>query len=195
MRTTAVVVLVASGLLAGCEAGMPGGMVTKAVAEPGWEMGPAVGLTAPDVQFLGADGQRHSLNTASGWVSIIGFVETKGQECCMLSPVLAEAASRYSDKPVRVVQVALPTAKCPHGPGCVEACHVRPLHLMALCDSDRIAYNMFGKPKDQTLLLIDGKGKVVQVTTLARIAGIFPQADALATEAEKESLPTYLQIY
>jgi len=192
MKKTAIGILVVS-LFAGCV--QQGGVVTRSASTPGWEKGPAVGLKAPRVEFLGADGKEHALTLGNGWIGIVGFVESRGTECCMLSPVLTEAASRYWDKPVRVVQVSLPTTKCPHGAGCVESCHVKPLHLIALCDSDRTAYNAFGKPKDQTVLVTDGSGKVVQVTTLSKIEKIYQHVDKLAEEAAKQQLPSYLEIY
>ena len=195
MKTIAITALLAAGLLAGCQIAAPGGIVTSGTVTPGWEEGPAEGLKAPQIKFIGADSKEHTLILGRNWVSIIGFVESKGRECCMLSPVLTEAASRYWNKPVRVVQISLPTTECPHGAGCVESCHVQPLHLIALCDSDRTAYNVFGKPNDRALLLFDGDGKVVRVTTLDKIEKMFPQVDELAEEAEKEQLPVYQKIY
>ena len=188
MKTTAISILVV-GLLAGCA--QQGGIVTSGAVTPGWENGPAVGLKAPQVKFTGADSKEHTLTLGLDRISIVGFVEPKGEECCMLSPVLAEAASRYWNKPVRVVQISLPTAECPHGAGCVESCHVPPLHVKALCDSDRVAYKAFGKPGNQTLLLLDGNGKVARVATMDQIKELFPQADKLVEEAEEKLVSGY----
>ena len=113
----------------------------------------------------------------------------------MLSPVLTGAASRYWDKTVRVVQVSLPIAKCIHGSGCVESCHIRPLHLMALCDPDRIAHAAFGKPVDQTLLFLDGNARIVRMTTMDQIEELFPQIDKLVEEIEEKKLSEYLDLY
>lgn len=195
MRSTIIVLFLAAGLLAGCQVAAPGGIVTSGTVAPGWEKGPAVGLKAPQIRFIGADGKERPLRVAADWISVMGFVESKGKECCLLSPALTEAASRYWNKPVRVVQVSLPTAKCPHGPGCFESCHVRPLHLMALCDSDQTAHNAFGSPKDQALLVIDGYGKVVRATTVDKVGDVFAQVDELAKEAEKKQVPDYNGLY
>ncbi len=195
MKATYVITLLAAALLAGCQHVSLGGLVTSGTTAPGWEKGLAMGLKAPQVKFTGADGKERLLHSAWDSITIIGFVESKGQECCLLSPVLAEAASRYWNKPVRVVQVSLPTEQCPHGAGCVESCHVRPLHLMALCDSSHTAHTAFGRPRDRTLLLLDSKGKVVRVTTVDRIEGVFPLVDEYVEEAERQAMPGYDKVY
>ena len=195
MRTGVIFLAACVVGLAGCQTAAPGGPVVATSAEPGWQGGPEVGLKAPLIRFTGADGKANVLRPDTEWITIVGFVSSKGKECCQLSPVLTEAASRYWSKPVRVVQVSLPTGQCPHGAGCVETCHVRPLHLMALCDSGRIAYNAFGHPKDGTVLLIGGDGKVAGVTTVAGIDKIYTEADRLAAEAQQRSLPDYMQTY
>jgi len=41
-----------------------------------------VGLQAPQIRFIGADGKERPLGVAADWISVMGFVESKGQECC-----------------------------------------------------------------------------------------------------------------
>ncbi len=195
MKTSLVFAMLVGVALAGCKPSAETGPVTAAGQVAGWRSGPAVGLKAPQITFTDAEGKPRLLRTASGWVTLIGFTTAQGKECCSLSPQLTEMASRYWDKPVRVVQVSLPTAECPHGPGCSEACHIKPLHLMALCDGSRIAYDAFGRPKDHTLLLIGGDGRVDAIGTIQDSSAVLTKADELARQAEKKQLPSYLSIY
>jgi len=174
MKTTIAIILTAAGLMAGCQVAAPGGPVTGARPSGDLTSGPAVGLSAPAVSFTDPEGKTRTIRPARGWISVVGFVESQGKECCMLSPLLTDAASRYWNRPVRVIQVSLPTKACPHGPGCVESCHVQPLHLMALCDSARVAHKAYGSPPDGTLLAIDGDGRIAAVTTIDKVAALYP---------------------
>jgi hypothetical protein len=137
------------------------------------------------------DGETRTVRVARGWITVLGFFETRGRECCMLSPQLTEAAGRYWDRPVRVIQVALPTGGCRHGAGCVETCHVRSLHLMALCDAERSAHAAFGSPAPGTVVAVGGDGRIAAVTTIDEVEVLYPQLDRLAEEAERKSLPGY----
>ena len=195
MKTMILAILIGTGLMAGCQTTAPGGLVTEAETRGDLAGRPRVGLEVPDVKFTNSEGKTRSLQPASGWMSLVGFVESKGKECCLLSPVLIEAASRYWNKPVRVIQVSLPTTDCPHGAGCVETCHVQSLHLMALCDSARVAYKAFGSPEDGTVLAIDGDGRITAIATVDKVQDLYPRVDRLAEKAKKKSLPTYVQIY
>ena len=199
IKTTLASLLVMAALLGGC-AQRGTGIVTSGSVTPGWESGPTKGLEAPQIKFVDKAGNKRTLKTGYGWVSVIGFLESRQQECCMLLPSLTETANRYRGKAVRVVQISLPTTSCPHGAGCFESCHVVPLRLLALCDSNRAAYHAFGKPADRTVLVIDGNAKVIGVTTIDKIGSLLPQIDRLvkthgSSNTNTSGIPTYADIY
>lgn len=120
MKAYGTIALVWVVVLGGCRTDAPSGQVTAVRAAPGWEQGPAVGLEAPRIRFTDMQGKTRPLWTATDRLSIVGFVRPEAGSCCGLSPTLVEAASRYWNKPVRVLQVVLPTPDCPHSAGCVE---------------------------------------------------------------------------
>ncbi len=195
MKRTVAVMLALSGLLIGCEGGATGGMVTGADQDEALAAGPKVGHEAPDIHFSSFRGEKRAIRHKQGWVSIIGFVGTTGPKCCMLDPAMTNAAARYWDRPVRVIQVSLPTEDCPEGVGCIEGCQVRPLHLIALCDTEQQAYRAYGSPKQGTVVAVDTNGKIVDVAEVGRIETLYDDVDRLAKEAEDDNLPMSAEIY
>jgi hypothetical protein len=50
-------------------------------------------------------------------VTVIAFIKTHGDECNYLLPTLVDAAGRYYNKPVRIVQLATPACNGPTSAG------------------------------------------------------------------------------
>ena len=194
-RMAVLLSLVSLAAVAGCQATTPAGPVTATAAQPGWEKGPVVGLAAPRIDFTAQDGKPRSVRGNTGWITLIAFVQTEGKECDYLLPVLVDAAGRYFNQPVRVVQIAEPIGSCPHCEACVEAGHAHLLHLMALCDPQHQAYGAFGRPVPGTLLLVGSNGKVLEVGKVDEVAKLYPKLDGLTASVERQSLPLYLQTY
>lgn len=196
MRTLLVAPAVALAiLLAGCDTGAPLGLVTAAQAAPGWEKGPSVGLTAPVIRFADPDGKQRTISAREDWMTLIGFVRPGGADCCMLSSPLTNLAARYWDKPIRVVQLSLPTKSCPHGPGCVETCKVEPLNLVALCDAGGVADRAFGAPRPGTVILVGPDGKVLATGSEANLGPIQALTDRFAAGAEKRREKQVMGVY
>jgi hypothetical protein len=183
--------------MTGCQtAATTAGPVTTTIPAPGWEKGPAVGLTMPRIAFTGLDGKKQWLRGDTEWITLVAFVPTQGKECNYLLPSLVEAAGRYYNKPVRVVQMAQPEKDVPNCESCVESGHVHLLHLIALCDATRAAYHAFGHPAPDTLLLIGGDGKVIAVSSLEGLPSLCKSTvDGLAAQLALKQLPEYAATY
>ena len=194
-KVAAIVALACLGALAGCQANTEAGPVTATLAQPGWEKGPVVGLPAPRIEFTSQDGKARAVRGNTGWITLLAFVPTEGKECDYLLPILVEAAGRYYNKPIRVVQVAEPAKDCPHCEGCMEASHVHILHLLALCDASHKAYGAFGRPAPGTLLLVGTDGKVMAISKVDEVSKLYPKLDEMASAMERQNLPLYAQTY
>lgn len=186
MRVFLAVVAVSLAALAGCSADRPsGGMVTTPR-----EGGLGLGSIAPDIPFTDEQGRPTSLNAIRQPITIIGFTEAPGEVCCRVDPELIRLASRYIGRPVTVVQVSLPTSQCPHGPGCVEACNVPELHLVTLCDPQRTAWNIYGRPEANTAYLIDDFGRLAVYVPLSSPQPLVAQADQLSASLKRSEQPS-----
>lgn len=146
-----------------------------------------VGKTAPDFNFTSAEGKVRSFKEVNQPIFIIAFTSSSDDVCCQLNPQLIEWAKRFRGQPVSVSQISLPTKKCPHGPGCTEFCNIKDINLIALCDEDRIAWQMFDQPKPNTVILVDDKSRIVTVESLDNL-------DAVANKAAEMALQ-YTELY
>lgn len=138
------------------------GIITKTSGTTGLQLG----SIAPDVQYESMDGKQASFKKVRQPVAIVGFVAPQGAACCWLDPKVVNIADQFWDLPVTVAQFSLPTEKCPHGPGCVEACNLRKGGVMSLCDAERLAWNAYGKPAPGELILIGADNKIVMKGSL-----------------------------
>jgi hypothetical protein len=136
----------------------------------------SVGAHPKDIPFTAADGRRSSLSEVREPYALVAFAEPPAEMCCAVNPNLIALASRYRGLPVTVAQVSLPTKPCPHGPGCVEACNLDTKRLIALCDSQRLAWAAYGKPTPGTVFLIDEGGAILQTGTLGKLAAVADRA-------------------
>jgi hypothetical protein len=195
MSSRIVGLCIVAAALAGCKAQVPAGPVVNVTPQSGWERGPALGLAVPRVQFTSQDGKTRWLRGNTEWITIMAFVQGSEDECQLLVPSLVQTAGQYHDKPVRVVQVAVPEAKMPRCQNCMEVAHVQEMRLLALCDGRHQAYEAFGKPADGTALLIGGDGKVLAIGNVRHIDELYPQVDRLARNLEQKQMPAYMQMY
>jgi hypothetical protein len=182
-------------LLAGCQATTPAGPVTAVSAHPGWENGPALGLAMPDIQYTAQDGTSRSLHGDSGEIALVAFVRTGGDECDRLLPSLVNAAERYYNQPVRVVQMGLPDDRTPRCGSCVESGQAHRPNLIALCDGGRQASAAFGNPAPGTLVLANSRGRVIEVTRVDNLPRLLPRVDELALAAQRAGLSDYARAY
>lgn len=194
-KTTIISCVISSvALLSGCGSTADSGKVTAAETPAEWKNGPAVGLTAAEVKFTTPKKESRLFAPADGWVTVIGFLGSR-KDCCELAPELVETADRFFSSPVRVIQVALPTKKCPYGAGCIECNHVHAKHLMAISDPKKIAYRAFGTPKENTVLLLDREGVVKLISSLDNINKMYPSIENAVVDALQHSIPGYADIY
>jgi hypothetical protein len=120
-----------------------------------------IGATVPNVEYQSREGKQASFDEVRQPVAVVAFVAPQGPACCSLDPQVIDVADQLWDLPVTVAQFSLPTSKCPHGPGCVEACSLRKGRVMSLCDAQRRAWNAYGKPAPGTLILVDPDSRVM----------------------------------
>jgi hypothetical protein len=170
--------------LAGC---VPtSGVVTQTSGATGAQ----IGATVPDVEYQSKEGKQASFNKVRQPVAVIAFVAPQGANCCSLDPGVVNIADQLWDLPVTVAQFSLPTSKCPHGPGCVEACNLRKGRVMSLCDAQRLAWDAYGKPAPGTLILIGPDNKIVAKASLHDPKAVVVAAQELGrVESEKERGP------
>jgi len=165
--------------LAGC---MPtSGIVTKTSGTTGAQ----IGSIAPNVAYESMEGKQASFNRARQPVAVVAFVAPQGEGCCSLDPKVVNIADQLWDLPVTVAQFSLPTSKCPHGPGCVEACNLGKGRVMSLCDAQRLAWNAYGKPAPGTLILIGPDNRIVAKASLSDPAVVVNAAKKLG-QIERE---------
>jgi hypothetical protein len=144
-----------------------------------------VGKTAPDFNFTSAEGKVTSFKEVNQPISIIAFTSSSGDVCCQLNRQLVELAKHFRGQPVSVSQVSLPTKNCPHGPGCTEQCNIKDINLIALCDEDLIAWQVYDQPKPDTVILIDYKSQIVAVESLDSLDAVAKKAAEMAQEYTK----------
>ena len=145
-----------------------------------------VGKTAPDFNFTSAEGKVTSFKEVNQPISIIAFTTSSGDVCCQLNPQLVELAKRFRGQPVSVSQVSLPTKKCPYGPGCTGQCNTKDINLIVLCDKDMVAWNLYGQPDPDTVILIDHKSQIVAVESLDNLDAVAKKATQMARQYSKE---------
>jgi hypothetical protein len=131
----------------------------------GWEGKVPPGL-AKDIPFTASDGTQTTFHKVRAPIAVMAFVNEPPDQCCWMSPKLLNLTDRFEGLPVSVAQISEPTAKCPHGPGCMELCRLGKTRLFSFCDSDHIAWKAYGEPKSGTVLLIDQKDHVVMTGSL-----------------------------
>jgi len=144
-----------------------------------------VGMTAPDIPFKSSTGKQTTLGKVRNGIAIVAFTEAPDNDCCGLNPELVKLGHRFRSDSVTVAQISLPTAKCPHGHGCVETCKLSKTSLVALCDTDRIAWKAYRQPKANTAFLLDERGKVIDIRPLSDLRPIRVKAAELSQELAK----------
>lgn len=170
--------------LAGCAP--TSGVITKVSGTTGLQ----VGSIAPDVQYESLEGKEASFNRTRQPVAIVAFVAPQGAACCWLDPGVINIADQLWELPVTVAQFSLPTKECPHGPGCVEVCNLRKGRVMSLCDAQRLAWNAYGKPAPDTLILVGTDNKVLAKGSLDDPKTVVDEAMRLG-QIERDRRPGY----
>ena len=172
---TLMIVPVVTFVLTGCSVSEPAaGIVRKPQRQ---EL--TVGMTAPDIPFTAATGKQTTFNRVRRSIAIVAFTDTPDQGCCRLDPQLVTLGQRFRSASVTVAQISLSSAKCPHGRGCVETCQLSKTKLVALCDTDRIAWKAFRRPKANTAFLIDDRGRIIDIRPLSDLRPIRSKAEDL----------------
>jgi len=148
-----------------------------------------IGSVAPDIPFVSVQGKRTSFRKVSQPIAILAFTSSTGEACCRLVPDLVTLASRFKNYPITVAQISLPTSECSHGPGCTEVCNIDDAHLVSLCDADRIAWIAYGRPKPDTVFLINNNNKIIAIESISNLESIAKEAERLAYELEEIGSP------
>jgi peroxiredoxin len=142
------------------------------------------GQAAPDFPVVTTDGKETHFGDIRKPTTIVAFVSPTGDQCCGLDSRLVSLAQELENRRVGVVQISEPTAKCPHGPGCAAACDIEDPHLISLCDAERRAWEAYREPQPNTAILINDRGEVVQVASLAQLEAVARKARKLASDYE-----------
>jgi hypothetical protein len=143
-----------------------------------------IGTIAPDIPFTSIEGKRTSFRKVSQSIAIIGFVSSSDKDCCRLMPELLALARRFRNDPITVLQISVPTRKCPHGSGCFKHRNTKDIYLASLCDVERIAWEGYGHPVPDTVFLLDENSKVIALEGLNNLNSIAHQAQNMATAVE-----------
>ena len=151
----------------------------------GYEQKETVGMTAPDIPFVSSDGKQESFSQIRQPIAIEAFVEAPGTACCRLLPDLVQLSNRFSNDEITVAQISLPTSQCPHGKGCTEVCNLNNARLVSLCDKDRIAWNEYDQPKNNTVFLINSDGRIAAISDIKHLQSIAQKASNLESQYEQ----------
>jgi len=159
-------------------AGCASDPVSGTIRAPG---GVGLGSAAPDIPFTTPEGKQTSLRKVNQKITILAFTTPGKEGCSELKPEMVTLAKRFDALPVTVVQVAVPTHKCPHGPGCMQVAHPK-ADFIALCDDDRIAWNAYGEPEPNTAFLIGESGRVRSIAGLDNLSTLVKKAEKMGQE-------------
>jgi len=173
MFKTIVVLVAAATFVAGCAP--TSGLITAATA-------PAVGTKVQDFEYTSITGRQATFSQVRYPVAILAFTSPPGNACCWLDPKVVSLANQMWNLPVTVAEISLPTEKCSHGPGCSEGCRLH-AGLMSLCDTSKVVWNAYGRPRLGTVILIDQDNNVVQTATLDDLNSLLAKAQQLGKVA------------
>jgi len=150
----------------------------------------AINDVAPDVPFTSAEGAQTSIKKVSEPIRILGFINNTGADCCELNPELLELAKKYKNEYVTVIQISVPTTRCPHGPGCYQYCRTKDENLLALCDEELIAWKSYGQPAPNTIILVDKNNIISAKESILDIDIITAKVQQMIPEvtAQQESM-------
>jgi peroxiredoxin len=146
----------------------------------------SVGSFAPDIPFTSNDGKKTTFHEERKPVAILAFVTPPAKECCSPSPDLLSLTKRFKVLPVGIVQVSVPTGKCPHEDGCAGFHNLGKMDLLLLCDTERIAWNAYGQPSPETTILVDNDSKVIQIGSIHDLTILADKAEELANAVDDE---------
>jgi hypothetical protein len=139
----------------------------------------SVGHPTSNFPVVTTDGQQTSFDELREPIAIVAFVSFSGSQRCRLNRKLVLLAEDLRYRRITVSQISEPTEKCPYSSGCVATCNLKDPHLVALCDADRIAWNAYRKPKPNAVVLIDSRGDVAAMSSLANLESVVAKAGRL----------------
>jgi hypothetical protein len=142
----------------------------------------SVGSFAYDIPFTASDGKRTTLHAIRHPVTILAFVDTAGDACCVVRPEVADLAVEFTRLPLTVVQVSMPRGVCAHSSGQKQKCHLKKSDPVVLCDPNRVAWEGFGRPSSGTLVLLDGRGAIAGISDMGGLRAIARKAERLCLE-------------
>ena len=152
----------------------------------GYNNGLPIGSFSPNLPLITTEGKQTLFGRVAGPIMVVVFVAPPGEECCRVEPELMEMARKFRYGYVSVVQISLPTSRCPHGPGCVEACSMFDDHLILLCDKDTIAWRGYMEPEPGTVFLVDDNNRIVDIDTFQNLEIIERKATRLSDKLTDE---------
>jgi peroxiredoxin len=143
--------------------------------------GLALGSAAPDIHFTTTKGEQTSLRKVNQDLTIIAF-STPGKEGCgKLKPQLVALYEQLGELPITVVQVAVPTLQCPHGPSSIQVAGLGS-DFIVLCDDETTAWKAYGEPTPNTAFLIGENSRVKSIASLDELSPLEAKARRLGRE-------------
>ncbi len=142
----------------------------------------AVGTFAPDIPFVSSEGKRVTLDDVRRPVTILAFVETPGDSCGVVKPELAALSAEFQRLPVSVVQIFMPTGPCSHTATDRHMRGFKNHDPILLCDRDRVAWNSYGQPPLGTVIVVNRRGTMVEVSDMNHLRLVARKVDQLAME-------------
>jgi hypothetical protein len=142
----------------------------------------SAGSSAYDIPFTASDGKRITLHAIRQPVTILAFVDTAGDACCVVRPEAADLAVEFMRLPVTVVHVSRQTGVCAHSSGQRQMGPLKKSDPVVLCDPNRVAWEGFGRPSSGTLVLIDRRGIIAGISDMGGLTAFSRKAERLALE-------------
>ena len=146
----------------------------------GWHKEFTAGSFAPDIPFISKDGKQTTFHNVRQPIAFLAFIDPDDGECCSLRPELISLSKQFRVLPITVVQISLPTKKCPHGSGCMEVGNLDKADMVMLCDPYRIAWRAYGQPKPNTVILVDKNNKLIDIGSFDNLKALVNKAEQMA---------------
>ena len=140
-----------------------------------------LGMRAPDIPFTTTKGTQTSLRKVSRDIEIVAFTEHGKEVCGELKPPVLALLRQLDHFSITVVQVTVPTEKCPHSQDCTPVA-ASGSYFVALCDDDRAAWKAYGEPPLNTAFLIGETHRVESVASLDNLSSFSWDAERLGQE-------------
>lgn len=141
---------------------------------------------APEIPYIDNAGRVRKLSDVRQDIAVVIFTTIpQDKPCNWVDPRIRDAAQRFWDDPVSVVQITIPDAHCTRGPGATPGTPKIDGYI-GLSDENKLAWNAYGRPKSGTVYLLDENNAIVSIATVDNMGALLDEAKNLAIQIEKQ---------